>query len=88
MAPKITLYSFLPSQNAVRPELALLETGIGAVLDQYARTRHGVYGATSAPVQGPVPPRRASEGGGAVRHAAHSEPPMELHRFAHGAPGD
>ena len=28
MAPKITLYSFLPSQNAVRPEIALLEKGI------------------------------------------------------------
>ena len=28
MAPKITLYSFLPSQNAVRPELALLEKGL------------------------------------------------------------
>ncbi len=65
MAPKITLYSFLPSQNAVRPELALLETGIGAVLDQYARTRHGVYGATSAPAQCPVLPRRVREGEGA-----------------------
>lgn len=28
MAPKITLYSFPPSQNAIRPELALLEKGV------------------------------------------------------------
>jgi glutathione S-transferase len=28
MTPKITLYTVPPSQNAVRPELALLEKGV------------------------------------------------------------
>ena len=33
-------------------------------MERTARARHGVYGATSAPVQGPVPPRRVRERGG------------------------
>ena len=44
--------------------LSETRTVIGIQVRARACARHGVCGATSAPVRGPVPPRRVCEGGG------------------------